>query len=261
MPIARLGLILAASLALGSCGLPKASFAPRVLNFDVSGDLLVSEGSATATSDVERLGMSEDTGSFAPRADFEWGGFHMTVAHASTDHAGTGVADADLELDGITISATENVDTDFQLGKTDLLMTWDVIPGDTVDLGLGIGATLLDLDARIASLDNPGAEISTDEQVPVPMLAGRLGLELGPIDLEALASGLSVDVDGNTATVIDLDFSLDYELVDFGGELIGAITLGYKSFDIDVEYDDGASGSVDLDLGFSGPYFGITISI
>ena len=256
-----LALTLALSAAVASCGAPSASFTTRILNYEVSGDLLVSEGAATTSSDVERLGMSEDDGAFAPKASFNWGAFQLDLAHSDTEHSGTGVADADLELDGITISGSDTVFTDFQMAKTDLLMTWDVIPGDTVDVGLGFGAALLDLDASIESLTVPGADISTDEQVPVPMLAGRVGVELWDLDLEGVVSGLSVDVDGNTATVIDLDVGLNWQLVDLGGTVLGAITVGYKSFDIDVEYDDGASGSVDLDLAFTGPYFGITLTL
>jgi len=264
MLTARTGLALVASFllgALGSCGMPSASFNPRALNMDVSGDILVTQGAATSSSDVERLGMTEDSASFAPRADFEWGGFQMTASHSSTEHSGDGIADATLEFGGIIISGAEPVHTDFELGMTSLLMTWDVIPGDTVDVGLGFGATLLDLDSSITSLVTPANSIDTDEQVPVPMLAGRVGVDLGRLDFSGLVSGLSVDVDGDQATVIDFDLAINYELLDMGGELMGAITLGYKSFSLDVEYDDGSSGSVDLDMEFSGPYFGVTITI
>ena len=246
---------------LGSCGLPQASFNPRILNMDVSGSLLVTEGVATTASDVENLGMTADSSAFAPRADFEWGVFHVTASNSNTNHDGVGVADATLELDGITISGAENVSTEFELGLTNLAMTWDLFPGDTVEAGIGVGATLVDMNARISSLDNPGNEISTDEQVPVPMLTGRLGFDLGRFDLEGLISGISVDVDGDTATVIDLDIGLAFRLINFGGEVMGSIGVGYRSFSIDVEYDDGAGGSVDLDTTFAGPYFGLTISI
>jgi hypothetical protein len=248
-------------IPLGACGLPQASFNPRILNTDVSGSLLVTEGVATTASDVENLGMQSDSGNFAPRADFEWGAFHVTLSDQSTTHDGVGVADATLELDGITISGNENVATDFSLGLTNLAMTWDLFPGDTVEAGIGFGATLVDINAKIASLDNPGNDIATDEQVPVPMLSGRLGLNLGDFDIEGLLSGLSVNVDGNDATVIDLDIGLSYQLVDFGGKVMGSIGIGYKSFSVDVSYDDGAGGTVDLNTDFAGPYFGITLSI
>ncbi|MDF1800732.1 MAG: hypothetical protein P1V81_16275 [Planctomycetota bacterium] len=264
MLTARTGLALVASLlfgALGSCGMPSASFNPRALNMDVSGDILVTQGFATSSSDVERLGMTDDSASFAPRADFEWGGFQMTAAHSSTEHSGDGVADSALEFGGVVISDTEPVHTDFELGMTSLLMTWDLLPSETLELGLGFGATLLDLDATITSKTTPANKIDTDEQVPIPMLAGRVGVDLGRLDFGGLISGLSVDVDGNQATVIDFDLAINYELLDMGGELMGAITLGYKSFSMDVLYDDGSSGSVDLDMEFSGPYFGVTITI
>ena len=254
--------LLALSL-LGSCGLPKAGFTPRFVTFDIEGDLLVSEGGATLASDVETMGFSEDSNSFAPRADFEWGAFELTLAHSSTDHSGTGVADASLEFGGgDVILPGENIQNDFELGLTELIMTWDLIPGDTIDFGIGFGATLADVDLTITSLDNPGIEYDTDESLPIPMIAGRLGVELGDFNAEALVSGLSVDVDGDKATVIDVDLGLRYNLVDLGGQVMGALTLGYRSFDLDVEYDDEDSGEeVDIDIGFSGPYFGLSFWI
>ena len=244
---------------LGSCGLPKAGFTPRFVTFDIEGDLLVSEGGATISSDVETMGFSKDSSSFAPRADFEWGSFELTVANSSTDHSGTGVADATLEFGGgDVILPGENIETDFDLGLTEIIMTWDVIPGDTVDLGLGFGVTLADVDLNIASLDNPGIEYSTDESLPIPMLAGRLGVELGDFNFEALIGGLSVEVDGDEATVIDMDLGMRYNLVDIGGQVMGALTLGYRSFDLELEYDDDGGEAVDIDIGFSGPYFGLS---
>ncbi|MDG2142064.1 MAG: hypothetical protein P8N31_00765 [Planctomycetota bacterium] len=246
---------------LGSCGLPKAGFTPRYLTFDVEGDLLVSDTGASIAADVETMGFSKDSSSFAPRADFEWGAFEMTLAHSSTNHSGTGVADADLEFDEVSINAEDAIDTDFNLGLTELIMTWDLIPGDTVDFGIGFGATLADVDLTVASLDNPGIEYETDESLPIPMIAGRLAIELGDFNAEALVSGLSVDVDGDKATVIDMDLGLRYNLVDIGGQIMGALTLGYRSFDLALEYDDDGGEKVDIDIGFSGPYFGLSFWI
>ena len=246
---------------LGSCGLPKAGFTPRYLTFDVEGDLLVSDTGASIAADVETMGFSKDSSSFAPRADFEWGAFEMTLAHSSTNHSGTGVADADLEFDGVSIEATDEIDTDFNLGLTELIMTWDLIPGDTVDFGIGFGATLADVDFTVTSLELSGEEYETDESLPIPMIAGRLAIELGDFNAEALVSGLSVDVDGDKATVIDMDLGLRYNLVDIGGQIMGALTLGYRSFDLALEYDDEGGEKVDIDIGFSGPYFGLSFWI
>ena len=247
---------------LGSCGLPKAGFTPRYLTFDVEGDLLVSDTGASIAADVETMGFSKDSSSFAPRADFEWGAFEMTLANSSTDHSGTGVADATLEFGGgDVISPGENINNDFNLGLTELIMTWDLIPGDTVDFGIGFGATLADVDLTVTSLELSGEEYETDESLPIPMIAGRLAIELGDFNAEALVSGLSVDVDGDKATVIDMDLGLRYNLVDIGGQIMGALTLGYRSFDLALEYDDDGGEKVDIDIGFSGPYFGLSFWI
>ena len=255
-------LALFALLFLGSCGLPKAGFSPRYLTLDVEGDILVSEGGATVASDIESLGLQKDSGSLSPRLDLEWGAFELTLANSNTDHSGIGVADATLEFGGGDfILAGDKVQTDFELGLTEVIMTWDLVPGDTVDLSIGFGATLADVKMDIASLDNLGVEYSMDESLPIPMLAGRLGIELGDFRFEALAAGLSVNVDGDSATVIDMDLALRYNLIDIGGGVMGAISAGWRSFDLQLDYSDDTGESVDIDLGFSGPYFGISFWI
>jgi hypothetical protein len=229
---------------------------------DIEGDILVSDTGATVAADIESLGFQKDSGSFAPRGDFEWGAFELTIADSSTTHSGTGVADASLEFGGgDIILAGEAVQTDFELGLTELIMTWDVIPGDSVDVGIGFGVTLADVDMNIASLDNPGIEYSTDEALPIPMLAGRLGLELGDFNFEALVAGLSVDVEDDSVTVVDMDIALRYNLIDLGGEVMGAISAGWRSFDLGLDYDEDTGEAVDINIGFSGPYIGISFWI
>jgi len=254
--------LLAATAALllpTACGLPQAGISMRYLNLDVEGDILVTESSSTASADLETMGLEKDDGVFSPRVDLEWGGFHLSASSSQSDHSGQGVVESELEYNGETITAGSNVQSDFELGLTNLLMTWDLIPGDTVEIGLGVGAMLMDLDANIQSLDVPGENIELDEQFPIPMLAGRAGLELYGFDLEGVLAGMSVNVDGDEATVLDLDVALSYELVDIGGAVCGELFLGYRSFDIDVQYDDD-EGAVDFDSSFNGPYFGIALS-
>ena len=255
-------LALLALTLLGSCyGLPKAGFTPRFLSMDIEGDISVSSGGATGAADLESLGLQKDSGSFAPRADFEWGAFELTLANSSTNHSGSGVANAKLEFDGNIIDINEAVQTDFELGLTELIMTWDVIPGDTVDVGIGFGVTLADVNMNIASLLDPNIEYSTDEELPIPMLAGRLGLELGDFNFEALVAGLSVNVEGDSVTVIDMDIALRYNLIDLGGEVMGAISAGWRSFDLELDYDEDTGEAVDINIGFSGPYIGISFWI
>lgn len=240
-----------------ACGLPQAGLSMRYLDLEVEGDILVTQSAATSAADLETMGLQDDS-TFSPRADFEWGGFHVSASQSTTDHSGSGQVDATIEYNGVTISGGENVQTDFELGLTNVLMTWDVIPGDMVEIGLGVGAMLMDFDANIMSTDNPGNDVTLDEQFPIPMIVGRAGLEVAGFDLEGVLGGLSVNIDGDEATVLDLDVGLSYELVDIGGAVMGHIMVGYRSFDIDVQYDDD-DGEVDFDSSFSGPYFGISL--
>ena len=255
-------LALLALTLLGSCyGLPKAGFTPRFLSMDIEGDILVNNGDVSIAGTSDSLGMQKDSNSFAPRADFEWGAFELTIANSSTDHSGTGVAEVQLDLGGGEfIDVGDPVRTGFELELTELIMTWDVIPGDTVDFGIGFGVTLADVAMNFATNDL-AESYSTDEALPIPMLAGRLGLELGDFNFEALVAGLSVNVDDDSVTVVDMDIALRYNLIDLGGEVMGAISAGWRSFDLGLDYDEDTGEAVDINIGFSGPYIGISFWI
>ena len=97
-----------------------------------------------------------------------------------------------------------------------------------------------------------------DELAPVPVVAVRVGGDIGPVSLSALASGLSVSIGDLDATYLDLDLMAKWRLLGEKNGFAGSLAAGWRHTRLDAELDDDAD-QVDLDLTFSGPWFGATI--
>jgi hypothetical protein len=97
--------------------------------------------------------------------------------------------------------------------------------------------------------------VNTDETLPVPGVALSLGVGLGPIQLQLIASGISASVEDGEVTYYDADLMGRWEFGGFGGALL----FGWREADYDIEYDDG-DDQVALDMNYSGPYVGLRIS-
>lgn len=245
--------------ALAACATPRLDVTPRYGTFDVEGDLGISTGSVTATSDLRTAGLDQDDSVLGARADFQWLGPHLSVSTQSSSHGGTGVLEAELSQGDVTIAAGAPVASELDLGIHSAAWTWDFIPTSTAELGLGVGATILDVEAQITDLGS-GDTARTDELLPIPVLAGRAGVWIGDLELSALASGISIEIGGDEASFLDVDLAARYRL--FGGSTHarGSIVAGYRFVDIGLDYSDGGD-SVDADFGFDGPYVGLQISL
>ncbi len=251
---------LAAVLVLASAGcslIPSFSVTPRYGLLEPRGDVSVSSASASAASDVETLGLEEE-GVFAPRADFAWGPLDLMANGFATEFEGRGVAEAQLDLGGVIINQGETVDTSLDLTLASLIATFELIPTDLIDFGLGFGATYVDFDADVRSVSS-GQSVGSAEEFVLPVLAARLGSRLGPVRLGLTGSGLSGSYEGMEATVADLDFSAEFsfgDLLPFYTSLVG----GYRYVLIEVEYEEQGS-DIDADVDLSGVYFGLTVGI
>jgi hypothetical protein len=58
-----------------------------------------------------------------------------------------------------------------------------------------------------------------------------------------------------------MDIALRYNLIDLGGEVMGAISAGWRSLDLELDYDEDTGEAVDINIGSSGPYIGISFWI
>ena len=254
-------LVLVLALLATGCAVPQLSATPRYAYVSLEGDLLARDttnlGTAVTSSDLESMGLDESEGAPGGRIDFKWGSPHLIVQGIEAEFSGTGTATGTLTSNGVTISGGLPVATDFDYSSVSGLLVFDVIPTKTVDLGLGFGVNMLDVDFTLTQGANV---ITTDESLPVPVLAANGSVQVGDLELGLLLSGLSISVDDGEGTILDADASLRWRW--FGGKNHArtSFILGWRQTDLDIEYDDGAD-DFEADIEMSGPYFGIQITL
>lgn len=248
---------LSTSCALTSCAAPQFTVAPSLGQFKPDGDVsyIDTSGPAPATSDnsVEDLDLKQSEDTWGLRADLKFGAPHLTLSTQASSWSGNGTLNADFG----GIPASTAVDTDLDLALHRFALTFDVIPSDLFELGLGFGVTVADIDARVRDTAGSVTE-SASEVAPLPVLALRAGVRVWRVDLEALVSGMTVNYDGDEATYLEADINGKLALFGSHGSLNGSLVLGWRQVQLDVEYDDD-DAAAKLDLTFSGPYFGLQL--
>lgn len=245
-------------LTLAGCNIvPDARASLRYQPLDLSGDFAATTGVATTASSFEALGLGDSVNTVSPRAELSFAGFDLMVSAFEYSNDGSGTAQGSIDLGGTTISGGEMVTTDLDLTNAVAQITWDVVPTDLVDFGIGVGVSYIDLGLTInGAISGTG---STEESLPVPVLAARAEVELGPLTANVHVHGLKLEYDGTDATYIDADLFLSYGF----SELLGVdaeAQLGYRFITLDLEYEDG-SDNIDANLEFSGIYFGLAFRL
>ena len=252
----RIALLTLGLGALASCSIiPDARAALRYQPLEAEGTFGASGGGISSNSSFDQLGLGDNEDTISPRGDISWGPFDLMVSAFQLDASGNGQVSGEIDLGGVTIPAGENVASELDLTQAVALLTWDLVPTDLVDVGLGVGVTYLDLDFALTG------EISgtsrTAEEVPVPVLAARAEVEFGPLTANVHLHGIALDLDGVDAMYLDADAFLAYRLK----ELLGfeaQVQLGYRHIEVEFEYDDDGS-QVDADLELSGLYLGLAV--
>ena len=246
------------ALLASSCNIiPDARATLRHQPLELSGDFAASNGPGTTASSYEELGLSDEEDTLSPRADISWGGLDLMVSAYEYSNEGRGTANGTIDLGGTTIGSGESVTSSLDLTNAVALVTWDVIPTDLVDVGLGVGVSYLDLNLRVVG--DMSGEAVTDESVPVPVLGARAEVELGPLMANLHVHGLALEYDGIDATYLDADLFLAYRFHELLG-IDAQAQLGYRHIELDLEYDEGSS-EVDTDLELSGVYFGLAVAL
>jgi len=242
-----------------ACFAPKIAVTPRYGDFSVEGDFAADDMGVLASSSFESLGIDGDDTTFSPRADLSWIGMHLSVSALNADYEGTGMIDGTITIDGTTIAAGTPVNSSFEFATLSSALTWDLVPSDAVEVGLGIGVSLVDIDFRIEEIGGAMEEVSTDEVIPIPMLAVRAAFPVGPIGIVGAVNIIDIGVDDADLAVTDLDIYGEYHL--FGGDsrTEASAVLGYRSFDVDAQYDDDAS-EVEASWTIEGLYLGLQFS-
>lgn len=242
-------------LLIAACSAPEIHGSPSYAFFKPEGEIgLASAGTPVADTSLSTLGIDEREGALSPQFDFKWGMPHLSVDMQSASWEGSGTLDVDFG----DISAGEAVSSELDLSVYRAYLTFDLAPTDVLELGIGFGALVLDLDAAVTPDSGSVATQDFDELIPLPVVAARAGGRLWKLDLEAVAAGVQIDYDGDEATFLDLDLNAKYALWGSHGSFHGALLVGWRTTSFDVAYEDDFD-NVDLDVSFSGPYVGLQL--
>ena len=243
---------------LGACSAPSLDLMPRYGRLDVSGDAAVSVGPITADADLESAGLDSDD-TWLGRADFKWGLPHLVVLGQDPRFAGSGTLDAEVSAGPVTIPVGADVSSELDVGLYSALLLVDLIPGDTLEIGIGVGVSAIDYRLSVTE-DLTSATVTSEEEFIVPVLAADVVFNFGSLELAALASGLQVDYNDEESTIFDADIFARWKFLGGDQHLRASFVAGYRHTLFDLAYeDDGAD--IDTDFTISGPYAGIEVSL
>ncbi len=251
-------LLLATLLLPSACAIPSIDIIPRYGTMDVSGDYAAKGSSA----DLNTAGLQEDDGYIGGRVDLDMGWPTISFSTQTTTHDGTGVLTDTLEVDGVVIPAAAIVNTDLDLSVHNLCVTYSIVPipfFDVLDVGLGFGASLIQIDASIQEQAGNFDTINADEDVPLPTLAARIDLDLGNFEASALFMGMSLDLGDVAADYYDFDVLAQYKVFGLENRFRAAIGLGYRSTAMDFEYED-SGDQIEVNVDLDGPYLALNFS-
>lgn len=246
-----LGTVLA---TLTGCGAPTAKVMPFIGSFGLNGDLAIDDRmGASASSSFEDLGLGDDEATLGGLVRVGLGGAELSVSALGINYEGRGMTQGEFEIAGQVIAQDVAVDTDVDVTMARGLVTWDLIPVGGVDLGVGIGATVIDLDFRLQEVGGPN-NVQTEQLVPVPLIGARAAWTWGPVDLRADVGGLIIEYGDDEATFIDGEVSASVNVYD-----VGDLVVGYRITRIDAEYND-EDARVVADFDLEGFYLGAQFS-
>lgn len=245
-------------LLAGGCAVPAVDIMPRYGTFDVEGNFGItnSPSGAVPVADMNVAGFGKDGGFLGLRADLDAGSPVFSLSTQITEHGGSGIVENTLTSGDGTILDGSMVDSEMSLGLHQMAVTFDMVPSDMIDVGLGFGVTVIDLDA---SMTDGFESLTTRKTLPMPVLALRGKVDLGDFEATGMISGMDVSVNGDSAFFLDLDLFAQYHLLGGDERVAGAIALGYRSTRLALDYEDN-SDRIKADLRFSGPYVAIVVS-
>lgn len=251
--------LLITAIAATSCSAPQLEVIPRFQQFEIEGEFAADATGITGTNSLSALGIDDDPIEFSPRVDFSMGPFEITADYLDVSYSGTGDVDTEIDFNGQTFTVGTTVDTDIDLKLARASATWDWIPTDVVDFGLGVGAAYTKAFASVRDTGF-GNTATTEEEAPFPFLAARARVALADVSVELLAGYLSFNYDDIDASYLDVDALARWAVIGGDEHLAISLLVGYRFLDLDLEYVDGGD-NVRIEAELQGPYAGLSLTL
>ncbi|MBL8858351.1 MAG: hypothetical protein JNL28_07610 [Planctomycetes bacterium] len=246
------------ALALTACSAPSIVLTPRLSRLDIDGNVGVQQGSSlSGKASVDALGIDADSSVIGGRVDIKAGG-HWTFSAQRSSHDGSGVADAELSSGSTTINIGDPVTSQLELGLYSGSVTFDLIPTDMIEVGIGLGISALDFNASFRD-DLTSQEVKTNEVVPVPHLTGRVAFDAGPLEVSGLVNWIHLSYRDTSATYLDVDTMARLRVLGNSDRVAGHVAIGYRFMNVKADYESDGN-AVDVDVDFTGPWIGLSLS-
>ena len=240
------------ALSLLACVSPTLDVGVHYGEYSLDGGLGFGSGGISGTTPLRRIGLGDDS-PVGASATVGLGSTMLLFSATTPSFKGSGTFDANIDIGGVTINQGADVTSELNIGMYQGLLLFEIIPGSTVDLAIGLGVNMLDLSGSFTE-DGTQTKLSLDQAIPIPVLATRAGVELGPVGLSALVTWMGVSYDGSDLDALDLDLRAQ---MDIFGPMIGY--AGYRNTSLDIFYKDGSDFG-DFDVSISGFYIGTGVS-
>jgi hypothetical protein len=241
------------ALSLLACVSPTLDVGVHYGEYSLDGGLGFGSGGISGTTPLRRIGLGDDS-PVGASATVGLGSTMLLFSATTPSFKGSGTLDADIQIGDVIIDAEANVTSKLNVGMYQGLLLFEIIPGSTVDLAIGLGVNMLDLSGSFTENGEDPTKLSLDQAIPIPVLATRAGVELGPVGLSALVTWMGVSYEGSDLDALDLDLRAQ---MDIFGPMIGY--AGYRNTSLDIFYKD-ESDFGDFDVSISGFYIGTGVS-
>lgn len=210
-------------------------------------------GGAGATS-MAQLGLDDYEAAPGLKGQFGLLGGVFSLAGFQSEYAGSGTTEGAIEVRNQTIDAGTEVDSKLDLTVARALFSWNLLPIGPVEVGIGFGAELVDLELELQEQVS-GDRLTSDELLTIPFAAVRAAWAWGPVAMRAVLAGTSYTYDGDETQLLDGDVEASVEVFDQG-----SLAVGYRLIDLDAEYDD-RGDTIAAELELNGWYFGLRFSL
>ena len=251
-----LGLI---GLICGGCAGASVEVMPRLAMLDSSGNFGISSTGTVAHNDLSDLGLDQgDDSVVGARVDADVLVAHLILSGLSMSLSGDGALTGDLSQGGTTISAGTTVTSSLDFDTLSLYGTFDFLPTQMFELGLGLGVTGLQMQGDIAEKAVPTNKVSFDESFALPVIAVTGAVNVGSLGASLLLAGMDFSHSGDSVTYTDIDLNAHWQFVD---SVVNAkLFLGWRQIATDAKFQS-SGDDVAVDVTFSGPYLGISVGI
>jgi hypothetical protein len=243
-------------LVLSSCAGAGIDVMPRYGQLNSSGKIGASNSGTVSKTELSDLGLDGDDSVPGVRVDADLLVAHVVVSGLQMSDAGNGQLTGDFSHGGNTIPAGTAVHSSLDFDTLSLYGTFDFLPTDMFELGLGLGVTGMHVKGNVRSTQVVLPEVDIDEDAVLPVLVAIGAVNVGPFGASALLAGTQINYSGDDVTYSDVDLNAYWQFID---TVVNArLSVGWRRIAADAEFKSG-SDNVQVDAVFDGPYLGLSI--